>query len=109
MGVLLGTFWGMNRTVPRFYSHHVSFKGTECCCWSLQGDEMDSTETDEEFIAPPWGNLGRSATLGLVSGVSKFVLHVLNTTIFHNAEAWEAAVMRRSPGVGLLTVCNHTR
>lgn len=63
----------------------------------------------EDYTAPPWGELGRSATLAAVALVSKFVLKVMNNTRIENQEAYLQQVMDRPKGVGLITVSNHTR
>jgi hypothetical protein len=63
----------------------------------------------ERYLRAPWGQLGRTATLGAVSLVSKFVLNVLNTTTVDNLEAFRWHVEQRPQGVGLITVSNHTR
>lgn len=71
---------------------------------------MDSlVEFDADFLAAPWGAAGRDATLGLVAGISKLVLQVLNSTRVNNHGTFTDLVFNRPPGVGLLTVCNHTR
>lgn len=57
----------------------------------------------------PWGHLGRDFTLGVVSLASKFLLNVLNSTDIHNGDTLQKQATERPPGVGLLTVCNHTR
>lgn len=66
----------------------------------------------EEAVAnvmhPPWGPLGRSITLGAVSTIARFVLHVLNKTEIHNHQRLLDAVENRPPGAGLITVANHT-
>jgi monolysocardiolipin acyltransferase len=71
---------------------------------------MDSLlDYDQELLAPPWGSLGRDAVLGAVATVTKLLLNVLNTTRAINHETYLDLVMHRPPGVGLLTVSNHTR
>jgi len=75
---------------------------------------MDSLiEPEEElakkYLKAPWGELGRSATLGIVSLVSKFVLQVMNTFVSDGLDKFRAAVIDRPEGVGLITVSNHTR
>lgn len=62
-----------------------------------------------DLFSPPWGSVGRSLTLGLVSGFAKLVLKVLNETVVLNEEGLTAAVTARGEGQGLLTVCNHVR
>lgn len=71
---------------------------------------MDSLlDYDSDLTRPPWGPYGRDLTLGLVSAVSKFVLQVLNETKVINHDTYLDLVHNRPPGVGLLTICNHTR
>ena len=72
---------------------------------------MDSTpecQIDPSITSPPWGELGRSATLGLVSGLGKLLLNVMNSTTVINPEAWSQNVMHRAKGTGLITIANHT-
>ena len=71
---------------------------------------MDALEEPDEGITrPPWGELGRAATLGFISATAKLFLYVLNTTELRNIEELHRAVHGRLPGVGLITVSNHTR
>ena len=70
---------------------------------------VNDLSTSDALLAPPWGELGRSSTLGVVSLFSKFVLRVLNTFSIDGAEEFRRHVMERPEGVGLITVCNHTR
>lgn len=63
----------------------------------------------QQALSAPWGELGRSATLGLVSLFSKLVVTVLNSFSVDGLDAFHRHVMSRQPGVGLITVCNHTR
>lgn len=71
---------------------------------------MDSLlDFDQELLAPPWGSLGRDAVLGAVAGVTKLLLNVLNSTRAINHDTYLDLVMHRPPGVGLLTISNHTR
>lgn len=63
----------------------------------------------EEYLRAPWGELGRSATLGAVSLVCKFLLNVLNSTRVEGLDTFLDHVQRRADGQGLITVCNHTR
>lgn len=59
---------------------------------------------DDEIVRPPWGELGRSATLGLVSGLGKILLHVFNTTQFRGPlDSLNRMVLEREQGRGLLT------
>lgn len=76
---------------------------------SAATSQPSASHEETRTLAPPWGPWGRSATLGVVSGLSKLVLQALNTTVVHNWDRWEAALLQRRPGTGLLTVCNHTR
>lgn len=68
-----------------------------------------SLHDDRAVLSPPWGEWGRSFTLGAVSGLAKLLLNVLNTTTTSNHDTWQKTVMEREPGVGLITICNHTR
>lgn len=76
---------------------------------------MDGLLEPEDSLArraaleAPWGEYGRSLTLGWVSLLSKLVLRVLNTTTVEGLETYHRAVMQREEGLGLITVCNHTR
>lgn len=63
----------------------------------------------EQYLRAPWGEVGRSATLGVVSLFSKFLLRVLNTTTIDNLDRFHREVLDRPEGLGLITVCNHTR
>lgn len=70
---------------------------------------MDSTEAiNEEILKPPWGEIGRAITLGVVSGVCKLILKVLNSTTVHGEEQLVDSALHRPEGVGLITICNHT-
>ncbi|KAG1667040.1 hypothetical protein FOA52_000401 [Chlamydomonas sp. UWO 241] len=73
---------------------------------------MDSLEEcridDGRITTPPWGEWGRSATLGVIAGVAKLLLNVLNTTEVTNHKTWMRTVTDRQPGVGLFTISNHT-
>lgn len=66
-------------------------------------------ELAKQYLTPPWGDLGRSATLGIVSLVSKLVLQVLNTSVSDGLDKFRDAVLDRPKGIGLITVSNHTR
>lgn len=74
---------------------------------------MDSLEEcrieDARITSPPWGEWGRSATLGAVTGLAKMLLNVMNTTTVVNHDIWLRSVMERPAGVGLITISNHTR
>lgn len=63
----------------------------------------------QQALAAPWGELGRSWTLGLVSLFSKAVLTVLNDFSVEGLDIFLQHATAREPGVGLITVCNHTR
>lgn len=73
---------------------------------------MDATvehdELSQEYLAAPWGAWGRTATLSLVSLVSKFIINVMNTSHFNNTEVLMEAIEQRPKEVGLITVSNHT-
>jgi monolysocardiolipin acyltransferase len=69
-------------------------------------------ETDA-LLAPPWGPLGRSATLATIATACKIGLTGLATFSIAppdgvGAARLAAAVAGRPPGIGLLTVMNHT-
>ena len=64
---------------------------------------------DDQITSPPWGEMGRSFTLAVVSLFSKAVLCGANTTEVHNREKMNKYIIERDREVGLLTVCNHTR
>lgn len=71
---------------------------------------MDSLlDYDQDLLAPPWGPLGRDAVLGVVASASKLLLNLLNTTTVQHHQRYVDLVMQRPPGVGLLTISNHTR
>lgn len=71
---------------------------------------MDSlVEPEEDFSQPPWGELGRAFTLGVVSMGCKAVMHVMNTLHISGQDRFQDAVLRREEGQALFTVCNHTR
>lgn len=72
-------------------------------------DAVPEATVDLEITRPPWGEIGRVATLVVVSGFSKLILNVLNSTKVLNRDQLLEAVEGREPGVGLLTVANHTR
>jgi monolysocardiolipin acyltransferase len=63
----------------------------------------------QQHLEAPWGAYGRSVTLGVVALGSKFVLNIWNTTYIEGIEAFRQQVLKRPEGVGLITVCNHTR
>ena len=70
-------------------------------------DALD--DPDESILRPPWGQLGRAATLAAVSALGKLFLQVLNGTDVRNGDALMKAVYAREPRTGLITVSNHTR
>ncbi|GBG00037.1 phosphate acyltransferase [Raphidocelis subcapitata] len=67
-------------------------------------------EHDEDILRPPWGAYGRDLTLGVISGAAKVLLRLLNTLAVEPGDLarYRELTMRREPGVGLLTFCNHT-
>ncbi|GLC35250.1 hypothetical protein PLESTB_000585300 [Pleodorina starrii] len=67
-----------------------------------------SRKLQDEVLAPPWGGLGRSITLGLVSSFARLILTVLNKTEIINQERLISTVENRESGAGVLTICNHT-
>jgi len=64
---------------------------------------------DQDLLAPPWGPIGRDLVLGAVAAVTKLLLNVLNSTRVINHDTYTDLVCSRPPGVGLLTISNHTR
>eukprot|EP00887_Chlorella_sp_A99_P007893 scaffold20.g7893.t1 len=69
---------------------------------------MDSLLEPEDTLGrqalqAPWGAYGRSATLGVVSLLSKLLLNVLNTTTVDGLGRFRQTVMEREEGVGLIT------
>ena len=68
----------------------------------------DIAAVDDPVTRPPWGEFGRAFTLAAVGLVGKFTLTVLNRTEIRGGSAFDAALIR-PPGVGLVTVSNHTR
>jgi hypothetical protein len=62
-----------------------------------------------QALSAPWGELGRSATLGIVALYSKFVVSVLNSYSAQGVDTFRQHVMHRDAAQGLITVCNHTR
>ena len=70
---------------------------------------VEDCRLDDSIMGPPWGELGRAFTLGVVAGFSKLILNGLNTTVVRNHDVYLQAVQQRPPGTGLITVSNHTR
>ena len=71
---------------------------------------MDSlVEPEEDVRRPPWGELGRAITIGLVASLGKLVIQGLTRLEVKNQSRFLDAVTHRPPGSGLVTVCNHTR
>ena len=71
---------------------------------------MDSlVDPEEDVRRPPWGELGRAFTIGLVASLGKLVIQGLNRFEVENKPRFLDAVAHRPPGSGLVTVCNHTR
>lgn len=62
----------------------------------------------QQALSAPWGEVGRSATLGVVSLFSKLVLAVLNDFSVEGRDRLMQQVEAREEGRGLITVCNHT-
>lgn len=69
---------------------------------------FEHDELSKEYLEAPWGEWGRSLTLGVVSMVGKCVLHVMNRSEFDRVEVLKDAVMDRERDLGLITVSNHT-
>ncbi|KAK9837621.1 hypothetical protein WJX74_001596 [Apatococcus lobatus] len=72
---------------------------------------MDSLVEPEDLrdpvTQPPWGQIGRNFTLGMVSLAGKFVLQVCNRMDIKDHARLTQLVMHRPPGTGLITVSNH--
>ena len=64
---------------------------------------------EQQALQAPWGEVGRSATLGVVSLFSKLVLSVLNSFSVEGVDTFLQHTTAREEGRGLITVCNHTR
>ncbi|PSC70805.1 phosphate acyltransferase [Micractinium conductrix] len=62
----------------------------------------------QQALQAPWGEVGRSATLGVVSLFSKLVLSVLNSFSVEGVDTFLQHTTAREEGRGLITVCNHT-
>ncbi|GAX73579.1 hypothetical protein CEUSTIGMA_g1030.t1 [Chlamydomonas eustigma] len=71
-------------------------------------DALEQCQIDEAITSPPWGQIGRAFTLGIISGACKLVLNVINTTSVENHDIWLKHVMNRELGRGLITISNHT-
>lgn len=71
--------------------------------------EPEQSLSQHQVLDAPWGEIGRSVTLGLVAGISKLVLGVLNRVEVDGADTFLQHVLEREPGRGLITVSNHTR
>jgi hypothetical protein len=93
------------RWPPRFCTR------SKLLCHGFAMDSLIEPEEQlsERYLRSPWGSYGRSATLGAVSLLSKFLLRVLNVTYIENEDAFHQHAMHRKEGVGLITVCTHTR
>lgn len=63
----------------------------------------------KQALSAPWGDLGRSWTLGVVALASQLWLRVLNDFRVEGLDTFLQHTMHREPGRGLITVCNHTR
>ncbi|KAI8468805.1 MAG: hypothetical protein J3K34DRAFT_522623 [Monoraphidium minutum] len=63
-----------------------------------------------DMLSPPWAPLGRSATLGVVSGLSALLLRGLNTLRVEPSDLarFRRLALERAGGAGLLTYSNHT-
>ena len=71
---------------------------------------MDAlVDINDEILRPPWGQVGRSFTLGIISLGSKCLLQALNTFTVTSHDTFLDSVVKRADGVGLLTISNHTR
>lgn len=63
----------------------------------------------QQALSAPWGELGRSWTLGLVALAAKLALTVANRFSVEGLDTLHEHAMRRPQGCGLITVSNHTR
>jgi monolysocardiolipin acyltransferase len=70
---------------------------------------VEDTLFSQQALKAPWGELGRSLTLGVVALWSKAVLTLLNRFSVEGRDTLLQYVERREEGRGLITVCNHTR
>ena len=87
--------------------HHLPRRLRVLICKKM--DTLGFNPDELEVLAPPWGQLGRAFTLGVVAGISKLLLSVCNTLKVHNHDTFLDAVLKRDPEQGLLTIANHTR
>ncbi|CAG9466934.1 unnamed protein product [Pedinophyceae sp. YPF-701] len=71
-------------------------------------DKYAHVPRDGSVVEPPWGPLGRSFTLGIVSLAARLTLRVANSWHITNDEELRRAAEAREPGRGLVTVSNHT-
>jgi monolysocardiolipin acyltransferase len=72
-----------------------------------ESGKNNSRSVDSSFLDPPWGDYGRSSTVGIVSLVGKCILNVMNSSQFDNVSVLLDAAMKREEGEGLITVSNH--
>jgi hypothetical protein len=86
-----------------------SCQGWHCQHRRTMDGLLDFDADYRRALTAPWGPYGRDLTLGVVALASKFLLQVLNSTTVLGHDTYTDLVYKRPPGVGLLTVSNHTR
>ncbi len=77
--------------------------------WTSMDTLADVEDLNDPVTLPPWGQIGRNFTLGVVSLAGKFVLQVCNRMEITNHSRLTELVVNRPPSVGLITVSNHAR
>ena len=77
--------------------------------WTSMDTLVDAEDLNDPVTLPPWGQVGRNITLGVVSLAGKFVLQVCNRMDVKHHSRLTELVINRPPGVGLITVSNHGR
>ena len=113
LGILTGILTG-GRTDVRSQAHRYAL-GLQAAAGrrALQSLSLftldDIAAVDDLVTRPPWGEFGRAITLAGVGFVGKLTLNYLNTTEIRNGDTLSRIINERAPGVGLVTVCNHTR
>lgn len=77
--------------------------------WTSMDSLVEPEDVRDPVTQPPWGQIGRNFTLGIVSMAGKFVLQVCNSLDVKGHSRLTQLVMHRPPGTGLITVSNHAR
>ena len=77
--------------------------------WTSMDSLVEPEDLRDPVTQPPWGQIGRNLTLGVVSLAGKFVLQVCNSLDVKGHSRLTQLVMHRPPGTGLITVSNHAR